>query len=297
MIYSFSFQRFAFRSAVLAGSTLIAIYVFLFLSKPHGSPGSRLSRFNPFSKPYHPDAPRIPCVGPRGKLLIESADDQLQSRSLDHRRWTVLVLSASLLTIQAAYPRPLGGSYEALGLDQTWMTADGRYGPYGYGEEGIVNYSRSQVEWDSVNWGSLQDACLARNLFRFGKTSNITKLKTLPMPGKLQRLKSTISSIRGPRKSTGRTAIVIRTWGNYDYKKKDMINLRSLVVETALSSGGEYAVFLLVHIKDRSNDIFKNSAAYRAALETTVPLEFRFMAVLFDESLLEAWYPKVGEHS
>ena len=177
------------------------------------------------------------------------------------------------------------------------MTADGRYGPYGYGEEGTLNYSRSRVEWDSVNWASLQDACLARNRFRFRKTSKIIKLKTLPMPGKLQYLKSTISSIRGPRKSTGRTAIVIRTWGNYDYKKNDMINLRSLVVETALSSGGEYAVFLLVHIKDRSKAIFNNTATYRAALETTVPLEFRFMAVLFDESLLDEWYPKVGEHS
>ena len=290
-------KPFTFRSAVLAGSTLIVTYIVLFLSNRRGIPGSRLWHLDPFSKPYDPDGFRVPCFGPRGKLLTESVDDQLQCRSLDHRRWTLLVLSASLLMIRAAYPRPLGGSYEALGLDQTWMTADGRYGPYGYGEEGTVNYSRSRVEWDSVNWASLQDACLARNSFRFQKTSNIVKLKTLPMPGKLQRLKSAINSNKGPRKSTGRTAIVVRTWSGYDYKKNDMLNLRSLVVETALLSGGEYAVFLLVHIKDTSSDIFKNTTAYRAALETTVPLEFRSMAVLFDESLLNAWYPKVEEHS
>jgi hypothetical protein len=177
------------------------------------------------------------------------------------------------------------------------MTADSRYGPYGFGEEDSVNYSRSRVDWDSVDWASLQNDCLARNRFRFGKTSAMAKHKALYMPTKLQHLKSTIGSIKGHSHLMRRTAIVVRTWEHYDYRKDDVINLRSLVVEAALSSGGEYAVFLLVHIKDRSRDIFKNATAYEAALNIAVPLEFRSMAVLFDESLLEAWYPKIKEHS
>jgi hypothetical protein len=122
----------------------------------------------------------------------------------------------------------------------------------------------------------------------------MAKHTTLSMPGILPRLRS---AIRGPHKSTGRTAIVIRSWGDYRYTKEDMTNLRSLVVETALSSGGDYAVFLLVHIKDRSKAIFQSTANYQAALNSAVPLELRDIAILFDESLLEAWYPKVGEHS
>ena len=76
-----------------------------------------------------------------------------------------------------------------------------------------------------------------------------------------------------------------------------MINIRSLIAEAALSSGGEYAVYLLVHIKDTSKMIFENRTNYEAALEDAVPREFRNIAVLFDESLLRAWYPKVGEYS
>lgn len=297
MLYSSAFLRVIFRFGLIAGSALFTVFILLSLSNSHGNPGSWLSRDRFLGKPYHPDAPRVPCVGPRGKLLIESADDQLQSRGLNHSMCSILAGHRPLLKIKTAYPSPLGGSYEALGLDQTWMTADGRYGPYGFGDEDPGKYSRSRVDWDSIKWASLQDDCLARNRFRFGQASALAEHKALPMPTILHRLKSIIGSIRGHRQSTGRTAIVVRTWDSYNYQKNDMINLRSLVVEAALSSGGEYAVFLLVDIKDRSKDIFKNAAAYELALNAAVPPEFRDMAVLFDESLLEAWYPKIEDHS
>ena len=298
ILYSAAVLRVIFRSVLIAGSALTVVFIFLSLSSPHNQSSSWSSQIGLLGKPHRdPDAPQVPCVGPRGKLLIESADDQLHSRALNHCMCSILAGPRPPLKIKAAYPNPLGGSYKTLGLDQTWMTADGRYGPYGFGDEDPAKYSRSRVDWDSVQWASLQDDCLAKNRLRFGQTKTFAKSQALHMPTKLQRLKSSIASIRGRRRSTGRTAIVVRTWGNYDYKKDDMINLRSLVVEAALSSGGQYAVFLLVHIKDRSKNIFKNAAAYEAALNTAVPPEFRDIAVLFDESLLEAWYPEVGEHS
>jgi hypothetical protein len=42
-------------------------------------------------------------------------------------------------------------------------------------------------------------------------------------------------------------------------------------------------------------DIYQNPAAYAAVLEC-VPKELRSIAVLFDETLLENWYPGVVDH-
>ena len=103
--------------------------------------------------------------------------------------------------------------------------------------------------------------------------------------------------MRDSRHLTGRTAIVLRTWDCYEYKEEDLYNLRSLIVETTLSSGGEYAIFLLVHVRDPERNIFGSEANYAAALDELLPPELRPMAVLFDNSLLESWYPKIKDHA
>ena len=159
------------------------------------------------------------------------------------------VLSQKIADRKIAYSNPLGGSYEALALSKSWMSADGRYGPCGYRGD-LTGYSRSRVDWDRVDWASLQDDCLTRNSFRFRNAANITAHTRLSMVGWKHRLKLTrsTSSVRDSRQSTGRTAIVIRTHSRYDYKQEDLINLRSLIAETALSSGGQYTVFLLVDV-------------------------------------------------
>ncbi|TWU72459.1 hypothetical protein ED733_003984 [Metarhizium rileyi] len=56
--------------------------------------------------------PRVPCYGPRDRLLSENPLDELR---FSHLGKTYLVPSA--------------GSHRELGLEQTWATADGRYGP------------------------------------------------------------------------------------------------------------------------------------------------------------------------
>ena len=190
----------------------------------------------------------------------------------------------------AVYPEPLGGSYEALSLNKTWMTADDRYGPYGYRDDAMDNQTRSHVDWDLVDWGALQDDCLSRN-------NRPIHHPRMSMPSLLERLN--LGSLASARRQqqTGKSAIVVRTWETYKYKKEDMLFLRSLIVESCLSSGGKYSVFLLVDIKDRSRRIFSSTANYEAAIRDIVPPELQSIAVLFDESLLEQWYPKVKEHS
>ena len=43
-----------------------------------------------------------------------------------------------------------------------------------------------------------------------------------------------------------RTAILIRTWEGYKYTDDDLMNIRALITETSLLSGGEFQVFLLI---------------------------------------------------
>jgi hypothetical protein len=72
--------------------------------------------------------------------------------------------------------------------------------------------------------------------------------------------------------------------------------LRSIIVEAALASRGEYAVYLLVDVKNKSQGIHTDAAAYTAVLEVRVPKEPWSMAVQCDETLLESWYPGVVDH-
>ncbi|KAJ5196597.1 Protein of unknown function DUF3405 [Penicillium cf. viridicatum] len=75
-------------------------------------------------------------------------------------------------------------------------------------------------------------------------------------------------------------------------------NVRSLVMELSLHSGGEYEVFLLVHVKDESVPIYTDDADVMKEIKAQfIPREFRDMAVLFNEKTLESWYPRVEEHS
>ena len=71
--------------------------------------------------------------------------------------------------------------------------------------------------------------------------------------------------------------------------------LRALIMELSLHSGGEYEVFLLVHVKDDELPIFSDPATVEA-LRNAIPEEFRNMALFFNTKMLEAWYPKIEEH-
>jgi hypothetical protein len=183
------------------------------------------------------------------------------------------------------------------------MTAEARYGPYGFGED-LPEYNRSKVNWAGVNWADLQGQCLELNKARFQTASNITSMERFFLKKELtwketwkDRFGISVDDTEklGSR-ATGRTAIVLRSWDVFNYSAASMFSLRSIITETALASGGDYVVILLVHIRDKEKGIFDSREKYKAALEEFVPAELRGMVVLFDENLLQSWYPKVENH-
>lgn len=145
-----------------------------------------------------------------------------------------------------------------------------------------------------MDWAKLQNECFASNEGRFANAGPITSNTRFKLPGK------THGGKLKPRSgSTGRTAIVLRSWEGYNYTSMDLYHLRSLIVEAGLDLEADNAIFLLVDVKDQNGTrkIFHSSQNYERALQELVPAEFRDMAVLFDLELLENWYPEIPEHS
>ena len=224
-------------------------------------------------------AERVSCVGARGLLLNESRDDELRYGDLS-----------------AKYPTPFIGSHIELGLQPTWMTADGRYGPYGLGEE-KDDYGRSKVDWNMTNWGKLQDECLDRNSHRFSSDLKTTQIGRTPRFTSFE-----FTELDGFPKwddfeTTQRTAIVLRSYSGFEYKPETMWMIRSLITEAALQTGGEYAVFLLVDVQGRENGILDTMENYyKAFKDAHIPPELESITVLWDQHMLKSWYYQIEEH-
>jgi hypothetical protein len=176
------------------------------------------------------------------------------------------------------------------------MTADGRYGPYGYGEDNQTTYKRARVDWDKVDWAALQNDCFDRNAGRFPTSA---RALTTEVRFRL-RNDSTVPVLRSWEdfpQPTRRTAVVVRAYTGYRYTPEDMYNLRSLIVEAGLRTGGDYTVFLLLNVRGYESNMFASKDAYREAFESAgIPVEFQSITLLWDEAFLKSWYPDVNEY-
>ncbi|PIA98075.1 hypothetical protein CB0940_05333 [Cercospora beticola] len=148
------------------------------------------------------------------------------------------------------------------------------------------------LPWSEVRWGSVQDGCAGSNGGKMEDTSAGRKLKR-PSEGLDQELEDMIQDER----RTGRTAVVLRTWDTYEYGPNHKAWLRALVTELALDTAGKFQVFLLVDVKNpAAENLLSNEALYAQILHRSVPEEFHDMAILFNDRLLQEWYPKVSNH-
>lgn len=290
------------RPRLVAGLVLASLLVLVLCLHVHGLDNVLYRRRRMRIQPLDTLPPRAPCVGPRGELLTESPDDQLLKKK-SPSEFRAVAVGGERRFCMDAYPQsqvrpiPFMGSQRELGLSETWMTADDRYGPYGFGET-KPTYGRSRVDWDSLDWGDLMDQCLDRNAHRFpdGVPSTMVANDTRFALRSPDGIDPTAGWQPSPN-PTHRTALVLRSFEGQKYTKETMWMVRSLITETALQSGGRYGVILLVNIQNRHWKIHESRANYdRAFRSLNVPPELRSITLLWDDRLLESWYPLVDEH-
>jgi hypothetical protein len=165
------------------------------------------------------------------------------------------------------------GSNKHLGIDESvCFDRDRRFEPYGE-QEG----SRF-VDWNTVNWGALQEQCLERNRNRYDGTD-------------------------GKR----RTAIVFRSYIGFEYDRDVLHNLRAMIQETTLWTGGEYQVYLVIDaspwlapeqrwLKTFSPDKLQDPHVHELLNAQFVPPEFHEITFFFSRDMMRGIYPKVGEY-
>ncbi|KAK4501457.1 hypothetical protein PRZ48_007266 [Zasmidium cellare] len=226
-----------------------------------------------------------PCEGPRGKLLNSSEEDIVKAYPAIPHGFPSAAIGHANLT---------GSSVDVHCFDRHH-----RFGPYGFGQgerEDVADWQqpKTRPDWTSVDWQRLQDQCLVSNKDRFKpKARQPPVLK----PGK--DLPSELSSpppvpqLRSPGYHS-RTAILVRAWEGLHFGDDELQNVRALITELSLHSGGEYQVFILFHVEDENMDVWKNQELYNDSLRE-LPRELRSISILWNSKLCQEWYPKIGD--
>ena len=225
--------------------------------------------------------------------------------------------------VPKGFPSPVMGSPEMLGLrTDICYERFGRLGPYGIGyslnrggsgsqlegeREGadLVWQKTPEVDWRDVKWAGVQERCLAANAHRFNKLPEpkMDRFRAMPI-GSIAKREEEPSDFMTAPASTGntsvaeplaRTAVVIRTWHDYNYTPEDLIYLRSIMTELGLHTGGEYTILFLIHVKDNNIPIFSDDETYERVLRDSLPEEFRGMGILWNEKQMELMYGGLEE--
>lgn len=169
------------------------------------------------------------------------------------------------------YPAAEGGLGMALGSSSSKL-GEGGYGP------GTTPQQR--IDWRGIDWGKVQHRCLERNRARFKIAKGVVGSP----------LRSRGHNNDNERAKLNRTALLLRTWDDYKYTSEDIANIRSIISELAINTGGQYSVYLLVHVKDSRIPIWSDTVTYTEHLKKSVPQEFWGIAILWNEPLMALIY-------
>ena len=175
----------------------------------------------------------------------------------------------------------------------------------------------SEVDYSKIRWTDVQDWCLSKNQERFDMTAaapehlfqGIPSTKSaVPeerlasrntegsvVPSVTDETESAPPNDRRPSKHLPRTAVVIRTWWDFNYGQEDIVYLRSLITELSLLSGGEYTIHFLIHVRDDNAPIWVDRKIYDRVLENALPEEFRGMGLLWSERQMNLIYGGLEE--
>jgi hypothetical protein len=213
---------------------------------------------------------------------------------------------------EAFHESPIG-SYDVLQMDNALcFERDTRLGMY-TDQEGEMTPNKG-VNWDAVNWGALQDFCYEKNSDRYVQLEKIGSIEDEINPHKKKNdqfdpieddsSRGYSRDVSNPHndsthstrpktiadesvaKPKSRTALLLRAYSGKKYTENDKQNIRSLVSELSLRSGGEYQVFLLVQIK--------NGLPFtEESLHADLPKEFWDMAVPWNDEQMSELYPLI----
>ncbi|KAK0643077.1 hypothetical protein B0T16DRAFT_176589 [Cercophora newfieldiana] len=248
--------------------------------------------FNPY--PYENDewtsqhAQFVPCDGPAGRQPEDIRVFRGRPSNL---------------------PGPGFGSYDALGVtDGLCFEREARLGQYGFAP--VTNEEGEQIDWESVSWGELQHQCRERNKARFrakNPLNGYTLLgngdpheETVSDHARLELAasqpdihKRDVHYQDASENGEARTALLLRSYTGKVYSDNDKQIIRSLITELSLRTGGEYEVFLFLHVKDDNTDIWASEEAYRHVVETQIPKEFWNITALWNTEKVKRTYPKL----
>lgn len=222
--------------------------------------------------------------------------------------------------VPKGFPDPVIGSNTMLGIrDDMCFDRFGRLGPYGLGygvkkggtgagmeghREGAdrVWEDVPPVDFREVDWAAAQHRCHAANRHRFKELPEprLNRFVSMPMGVPKVNIPPPAEDARKEKPKAGseqlsRTAIVIRTWHDFNYTPEDIMYMRSVISELSLMSGGEYTVHFLVHVKDLNLQIWSDDETYQRVLNDALPEEFRGMGTLWSEQQMALMYPGLEE--
>lgn len=176
-----------------------------------------------------------------------------------------------------------------------------------------------EVDYSSIGWAKVQSSCAEKNKLRFrsqgdGKEHLFQSLKVSGEGDTTTDAKSTVNARSVPDNSLPKnategknhkdstklsklpkTAILVRTWWDYEYTPEDIIYMRSLISELSLMSGGEYTVHFLIHVKDDNLPIWADKRIYDRVLKNSLPKEFEDMGTLWSERQMGLIYGGLQE--
>jgi hypothetical protein len=273
---------------------------------PHTSP--QLFRYNGYKHFQEPTSEIVSCGGPRGLRMNESNDDAVWAyQGKAEGKAASPLACVSMLTMSPGAVDPVIGSYEASGLDgDVSFDRIGRYQAYGLEQfeamevEGLK--TSTDVDWDYVRWGDLQESCIEANHLRFRPVkkrpdnsiqySNINHNHGHPGTDKPAETLEP-SNI----KPVQRTAILVRVWTGAPWTADAVLNLRALIAETSLASGGKYQVFVLLHVKDETVPLFVGEHEPEATIRKHVPPEFHSITEVWNHAQIRSLYSGLSQHA
>ncbi|KAL4964577.1 DUF3405 domain-containing protein [Aspergillus stella-maris] len=238
---------------------------------------------------------------------------------LDDEETLRLPLVHSYPGVPRGFPDAVMGSNEMLEIqDNMCFDRFGRLGPYGLGYSvrkggvgaGLEGHREGServwedfppVDFGRVSWAAAQNRCVTTNSHRFGElpAPQTEPFLSMAIDGNGEKTDDKSEEPRSvsedSQKRLPRTAVVIRTWHDYQYTSEDILYLRSIISELSLLSGGEYIVHFLIHVKDTNLQIWADDETYDRVLRDALPEEFRGMGTLWSEQQMSVVYAGMEE--